>query len=90
MIIEKTVLIDKWLLINADDKASWKYLFLIDGKLRGLSEAEELYNQFKNQPDRLNPEERQLMEDLGMIKIIASPISMDYFTLCDSQNCDNK
>lgn len=57
MIIEKTVLIDKWLLINADDKSSWKYLFLIEGKLHSLSEAEELYNQFKNQRERLNPED---------------------------------
>ncbi len=57
MIVEKTVLIDKWLLVNADDKSSWKYLFLIDGKLHGLSEAEELYNQFKNQPERSKRED---------------------------------
>jgi len=42
------------------------------------------------QPERLNPEERNLAEDLGILKIEASPISMDYFTLCDSLTSTNK
>ncbi len=42
------------------------------------------------QPERLNPEERNLMEDLGMMKIEAFPISVDYFTLCESPIPENK
>lgn len=85
MIIEKTVLVDKWLLVNADDKSSWKYLFLIDGKLHSLSEAEELHKQFCNQPDRLNPEDTIPKVDWINFK---GQKTMD--CICDSQNCENK
>ena len=46
MIIENVALIDKWLLINKDNKSSWKYLFLVEGKLHSLSEAEDLYTKY--------------------------------------------
>ncbi len=60
---------------------------------RKASDIEMAWNGFVrlyDQPDRLNPEERNLMEDLGIIQIEKSSISMDYFTLCDSRTPENK
>lgn len=73
MMIENTVLIDKWLLINADDKGSWKYLFLIEGKLHSLSEAQELYERYSNQPERLNPEDIYDNEEKSRLEDIHFP-----------------
>lgn len=50
----------------------------------------DFWDIFHNRPERLTPEERNLIEDLGIMKIEKSPISMDYFTLCDSPTPDNK
>lgn len=47
MIIENVVLIDKWLLINSDNKGNWKYLFLVEGKMHSISEAEQLYQKYR-------------------------------------------
>lgn len=97
MIKEDVVFIDRWLLINKDNKSNWKYLFLVDGKIHTLSEAEDLYNEYHNQPERLNPEGKNWFGMRGIVNdgicYFEDGTSYDFtkpIDVCDSPNCDNK